>query len=209
MLEGIAAQATTPQGKSKGNSPPSAMKFNAILLAAVPAVLALPTGEASVEARQNLNAVTDELLFSLTLPGFTSRRNARNPPSLDWSSDNCSFSPDNPLGYPFEPGCQRHDFGYRNYKNQGRFTDANKLRIDNGLRSDLYYQCDVSGSGSLCRGLADVYYRAVRAFGRNAATAEAKSAADSELVQEYEQAVAEFETAMHEAQKRGEIPAVN
>jgi hypothetical protein len=39
-------------------------------------------------------------------------------------------------GYPFEPGCQRHDFGYRNYKAQGRFTDANKLRIDDNFLAE-------------------------------------------------------------------------
>ncbi|KAI9164104.1 hypothetical protein HJFPF1_05740 [Paramyrothecium foliicola] len=185
------------------------MKFNTILLAVLPTVLALPTGDdvAGLSSRQSNNAVTDQLLFSLSLPGFTSRRNARNPPGLDWSSDNCSWSPDNPLGYPFEPACHRHDFGYRNYKNQNRFTDANKLRIDNNFRTDLYYQCDVSGSGSLCRGLANVYYNAVRAFGRSAATSEALRTADNELVRVYEESVAEWEAALKEAQEKGEVPA--
>ena len=115
------------------------MKFTTVLLSALPAALALPTtgnGEANVEARQSLNTITDDLLFRTTLPGFTSRRNARNPPSLDWSSDSCSSSPDNPLGYPFEPACHRHDFGYRNYKAQSRFTDAGKLSIDNNFRTE-------------------------------------------------------------------------
>jgi hypothetical protein len=181
------------------------MKLTAVL-SFLPAALALPV-DSLIETRQTLNAVTDQLVFSLTLPGFTSRRNARNPPSLDWSSDNCSYSPDNPLGYPFEPACHRHDFGYRNFKAQGRFSDANKLRIDNNFRTDLYYQCNVSGSGSLCTGLANVYYAAVRAFGRSAATEQAMSVADDELVEAYRVAVAEYEAAFKEAQAKGEIPS--
>jgi Prokaryotic phospholipase A2 len=32
--------------------------------------------------------------------------------------------------------CQRHDFGYRNFKAQNRFTAANKLRIDDKFRGE-------------------------------------------------------------------------
>ena len=35
---------------------------------------------------------------------------------FDWSTDYCSSSPDNPLGFNFTLSCWRHDFGYRNYK---------------------------------------------------------------------------------------------
>src|SRR4051812_12810719 len=48
---------------------------------------------------------------------------------FDWSTDYCSSSPDNPLGYDFELSCWHHDFGYRNYKAVGQFP-ANKDRID-------------------------------------------------------------------------------
>lgn len=100
-------------------------------LTLLPAVLALPS-----EFKRSDASTTDRYLFDISLESFGSYRNARNPASLDWSSDNCSDSPDNPLGFPFTPGCQRHDFGYRNYKAQGRFTDAAKLRIDQNLRDE-------------------------------------------------------------------------
>ena len=67
--------------------------------------------------------------------------------------------------------CQRHDFGYRNYKAQSRFTDSNKLRIDNNLKSDLYNQCATESLTEVCDATADVYYAAVRAFGKKEATA--------------------------------------
>jgi len=72
--------------------------------------------------------------------------------------------------------CYRHDFGYRNYKAQSRFTDANKLRIDNNFKSDLYNQCQSESSPSICEGTADVYYAAVRAFGKQKALEVMKAA---------------------------------
>jgi hypothetical protein len=61
-------------------------------------------------------AATDHLLFSTTISAFEAARNAKNPPSLDWASDGCSSSPDNPFGFDFIEECHRHDFGYRNCK---------------------------------------------------------------------------------------------
>lgn len=117
------------------------MHFNALILALVPSVSALGvrrSGETGtgVLKRQDVDAVTDQLLFDDTLPEFITARNAEDPPYLDWSSDGCSDSPDNPLGFPFEPACYRHDFGYRNYKEQDRFTDSNRLKIDNNFKSE-------------------------------------------------------------------------
>lgn len=127
------------------------MKFNALALAALPAV-AVAVSSGSVK-RQSAEASTDELLFSVSLPTFISRRDALDPPGLDWSSNSCSYSPDNPFGFPFEcvlynlrgcevandvlsPACMRHDFGYRNYKAQDRFTDAGKLSIDDNFKDE-------------------------------------------------------------------------
>src|SRR5437879_1240621 len=45
--------------------------------------------------------------------------------AFDWSTDFCSASPDEPLGFDFRLPCARHDFGYRNYKVVGLFS-ANK-----------------------------------------------------------------------------------
>ncbi|KAH7016130.1 prokaryotic phospholipase A2-domain-containing protein [Microdochium trichocladiopsis] len=93
------------------------------------------------------------------------KHDARDPATLDWTTDDCMLSPDNPLGFPFVPACHRHDFGYNNYHKQNRFTTAGRLRIDNKFKTDLYYQCNSVTLKSLCRALAEVYYAAVRAFG--------------------------------------------
>ena len=108
-------------------------------------------------------AVTDDYVFTKTVSQFTTLR-AQQPyaDQLDWSSDGCSYSPDNPFGFKFLPTCHRHDFGYRNYKRQGRFSEANRLRIDNNFKSDMYKQC---GSNWTCKRTADLYYAAVREFG--------------------------------------------
>ncbi|SDG32363.1 phospholipase A2 [Lentzea fradiae] len=113
-------------------------------------------------------AVTDDYLYSKSLSQFTTLR-AQQPYAgqLDWSSDGCSSSPDNPFGFTFLPTCHRHDFGYRNYKRQSRFTEANRLRIDNNFKADMYNQC---GSNWACKRTADVYYAAVRQFGGSGAS---------------------------------------
>jgi hypothetical protein len=115
------------------------MKFLASILCLTSSVLALPAlGEvdASLAPRQTASQTTDQYLYSITLPTFTSHRNARNPATLSWTSGGCSSSPDNPFGFPFTPACHRHDFGYRNYKNQNRFTAAGKLRVDNQFKTE-------------------------------------------------------------------------
>lgn len=77
-----------------------------------------------------LEALTDEYLFEAELGEFMSRRAASDPPTVIWASDGCTLSPDNPLGFGFEPACNRHDFGYLNYRHQGRFTGDAKATID-------------------------------------------------------------------------------
>lgn len=83
--------------------------------------------------------------------------------------------------------CYRHDFAYRNFKSQSRFTDANKLLIDGNFKSDLYNQCKSESFASICRGVADIYYEAVRAFGNTKAAgvlATAQIAAKDEIAAE-------------------------
>jgi hypothetical protein len=108
-------------------------------------------------------AVTDDYVFTKTVGQFTTLR-AQQPYAgqLDWSSDGCSYSPDNPFGFKFLPACHRHDFGYRNFKRQSRFSEANRLRIDNRFKSDMYGICDGNWA---CNRTADLYYSAVRQFG--------------------------------------------
>ncbi|MFE9496563.1 phospholipase [Streptomyces collinus] len=86
--------------------------------------------------------------------------------AFDWSTDYCSSSPDNPLGFPFKMSCARHDFGYRNYKAAGIFS-ANKARLDSALYEDLKRVCNgYSGATkTACNSTAWTYYQAVKAFG--------------------------------------------
>jgi Prokaryotic phospholipase A2 len=85
---------------------------------------------------------------------------------FDWSTDYCSDSPDQPLGFDFRLPCWRHDFGYRNYKAVGTFS-ANKSRIDDYFYFDLKAKCATYNVivRPSCNGLAWTYYQAVKAFG--------------------------------------------
>jgi hypothetical protein len=85
---------------------------------------------------------------------------------FNWSTDYCSSSPDNPLGYDFTLSCYRHDFGYRNYKAAGQFP-ANKSRLDSAFYEDLKRKCNTypAVDRPACLSLAWVYYQAVSIFG--------------------------------------------
>ena len=89
---------------------------------------------------------------------------------FDWSTDYCSASPDNPLGFNFTLSCYRHDFGYRNYKAIGQFP-ANKSRLDSAFYEDLKRKCATYSSAvrPACISLAWTYYQAVKVFGTPAA----------------------------------------
>ncbi|MEV1287121.1 phospholipase [Micromonospora sp. NPDC049679] len=91
--------------------------------------------------------------------------------AFDWSTDYCSSSPDNPLGFDFTLACYRHDFGYRNYKAAGQFP-GNKNRLDSAFYEDLKRKCATYSSSvrPACTSLAWTYYEAVRAFGAPALT---------------------------------------
>lgn len=133
-------------------------------------------------------------------------------------------------GFPFDPACQRHDFGYRNYKAQNRFTDSGKLSIDNNFKDEyarpsnlpslvyiiavlltytsLYDQCAGESAQGACESLADVYYAAVRAFGREAAEGVEATSASEEDVKEYNARVTVYKYKVAEAQGKGELPAL-
>ncbi|RCV53177.1 phospholipase [Marinitenerispora sediminis] len=151
--------------------------FFAVTLVGLLSLLGTGVAHAALPPAQ-LQAVTDDYLYSRSLAEFSSIR-AQQPyaDQLDWSSDACSWSPDQPIGYDFTSSCHRHDFGYRNYKLQSRFTEENRLRIDNNFRDDMYSVC---GSSSTCRGVANIYYAAVRQFGGSStSTAEALTRANA------------------------------
>ncbi|CEJ81531.1 Putative Secretory phospholipase A2 [[Torrubiella] hemipterigena] len=154
------------------------MKFSILSVAALMATAtatAIPTPAEALsvlEARAGActNAGVDNLLLHTSIEDFEKARNAKNPSGCDWSSDNCSSSPDKPDGYNFIPSCQRHDFGYRNTKKQNRFKEM-KTKIDDNFHNDLYKYCSQfhglsSWKGVECRRLADIYVAAVRKFGK-------------------------------------------
>ena len=86
--------------------------------------------------------------------------------AFDWSTDGCSSSPDQPLGFDFRLSCHRHDFGYRNFKKLSVFP-ANKSRVDNAFYADLKAVCAhyKAPAKQTCLSLAWTYYQAVVAFG--------------------------------------------
>ena len=134
--------------------------------AAATSALLFTAGTAHADlSGSELRAITDKYLFEISLDDFVSTRaEAPYADQLDWASDGCSHAPQKPLGHDFTHACQRHDFGYRNYKKQHRFTEKNRLKIDNKFRSDMYTVC---GRNLQCRAVADVYYLAVREFGNS------------------------------------------
>lgn len=124
----------------------------------------------AVTAEQKLS-----VLSSWTQPNSTSYNNwnsARQNQAawaeyaFDWSTDYCSDSPDQPLGFDFRLPCWRHDFGYRNYKAMGQFP-ANKSHIDDAFYFDLRAKCATYSIWvrSACYSLAWSYYQAVKNFG--------------------------------------------
>jgi hypothetical protein len=130
-------------------------------------------GPPAIGANADPKDITDTLLFHTPMPAFLAARNSKlYAHLLDWSSDGCSASPDHPLGFNFLDGCFRHDFGYRNYKRQGRFTEYTRMQIDTNLKEDLYSECNAMHGHAFdavkrieCHAIADTYYKFVRWFG--------------------------------------------
>ncbi|HLL64580.1 MAG TPA: phospholipase [Micromonosporaceae bacterium] len=144
------------------------------LLATPLTALLLVFALASPAAAATLNAKL-AVLSSWTQPTATSF-NAWNAARIDqarwasygfdWSTDHCSLSPDQPLGFDFRTACWHHDFGYRNYKALGRFT-ANRARVDRTFYFDMRTSCRAYTPvvRPACYSVAWTYYRAVVTFG--------------------------------------------
>jgi Prokaryotic phospholipase A2 len=126
-----------------------------------------PASAAPADKPQVLSSWTQTSASSYN--AFIAARNNQSawaPYGFDWSTDYCSDSPDNPLGFPFKLSCARHDFGYRNYKDEGDFS-ANKARLDSMLYADLERVCATYSGASkdACDSLAWTYYQAVKNLG--------------------------------------------
>lgn len=112
---------------------------------------------------------TDRLLFSTSMSNFLAAKRAKNPGNLNWNDDGCTILDDTPTLYKFNflPSCQRHDFGYRNYKAQNRCTYDDRKRIDQNFLKDMNNECGKhSGIKKLaCLKTAGEYYALVRPAG--------------------------------------------
>ena len=138
--------------------------------AAMVAVLAIASPAAAVTPAEKLSVMSSWSQTSAS--SYNAWNSARlnkgawSTYAFDWSTDYCSSSPDNPLGFNFTLSCARHDFGYRNWKAVGQFP-ANKSRVDSAFYEDLKRVCNgYSGAtATACNSTAWTYYQAVKAFG--------------------------------------------
>lgn len=134
-------------------------------------VLGVASPAAAATFEQRVAVVSSFTQTSLS--SYNTWLNARNNQAawadyqFDWSTDYCSSSPDNPLGFNFQLSCARHDFGYRNHKMLGIFTSAAKDRVDSAFYEDLKRKCATYNwvVRPACYSLAWTYYQAVREFG--------------------------------------------
>ncbi|MCT2279923.1 phospholipase [Micromonospora chalcea] len=139
--------------------------------------LATPAA-AAVSTQQKLSVLTSWTQTSASsYNAWNSARQNRSPWTeygFDWSTDYCSSSPDNPIGFNFKLSCYRHDFGYRNHKAMGVFS-ASKSRLDDAFYADLKRVCATYNAvvRPACYSLAWTYYQAVSVFGSVAAVSQA------------------------------------
>ncbi|MFG1940522.1 phospholipase [Micromonospora tulbaghiae] len=139
--------------------------------------LATPAA-AAVSTQQKLSVLTSWTQTSASsYNAWNSARQNRAPWTeygFDWSTDYCSSSPDNPIGFNFKLSCYRHDFGYRNHKAMGVFS-AGKSRLDSAFYADLKRVCATYNAvvRPACYSLAWTYYQAVSVFGSVAAVSQA------------------------------------
>jgi Prokaryotic phospholipase A2 len=133
-------------------------------------VFGLAEPAAAVTADQKLTVLSSWTQTSATSQNawLSARANqgAWTEYGFDWSTDYCSSSPDNPLGFDFRLSCARHDFGYRNYKAVNLFP-TNKSRLDSAFYEDLKRKCATYSAvvRPACYSLAWTYYQAVKTFG--------------------------------------------
>jgi hypothetical protein len=133
-------------------------------------VLGLATAASATTAEQKL-AMLGSFTYS-PVDSYNSWNSARQNQgawvdyAFDWSTDYCSNSPDQPLGFDFRMSCWRHDFGYRNYKAVGQFP-SNKDHVDGAFYADLKRKCATYNFfvRASCYSLAWTYYEAVHLFG--------------------------------------------
>lgn len=140
--------------------------FLPLLLLAAPLASALPLVARDEAPKEE---VTDKFLFETPLADFlVEKANDAHDRRLIWTDDGCSSASSTPFDLPFLQACQRHDFGYDNYKTQDRFSEDNRKKLDENFKADLGTICaavDDNDKKLLCEQTREVYYMAVRQFG--------------------------------------------
>lgn len=124
----------------------------------------------SPHSAATLGSVVERGVFATELTEFPRfvRENRRFYSDLDWSTDYCSapFVGNTGRSFNFRLPCQRHDFGYRNLKIIGAFTEENRRRVDDRFLADMKTTCaprPVTQKYN-CYLWADTFYAAVRVF---------------------------------------------
>ncbi|KAF3932970.1 hypothetical protein ABW20_dc0103416 [Dactylellina cionopaga] len=173
------------------SSPNPAIRIRSLLISRA---VAAPSCTLDIECKTNSE------IFSITLSDFINnyRNKGKNSPPLVYDSDGCSvpqevadffhIDKDYPYGYDFLNVCYRHDFGYRNFKLQNRFTEPNREKLDLKFKDDLLAQCTAQYPNAgifhpvdylnkeWCKVVAGVYFDFVRLCGRDNCTLEAAKA---------------------------------
>jgi hypothetical protein len=146
--------------------------FASTALWATTASANLPGGGGSTSLRQQAVSI-----MNLHYKGFMWLKHHDRVRPFVWSSDGCSWTPNFKyfdLAKIFNPACQLHDFGYRNFGKGLRLGHNEKTRawIDGRFHTEMDRICDDKwghhwwqwANKEACRGEADVMYRAVRKF---------------------------------------------
>lgn len=124
----------------------------------------------SPHSAATLGSVVERGVFATELAEFPRfvRENRRFYRDLDWSTDYCSapFVGNTGRSFNFRLPCQRHDFGYRNLKIIGAFTEENRKRVDDRFHADMKSTCTPRRVTQRynCYLWADTFYAAVRIF---------------------------------------------
>lgn len=139
--------------------------FAVAMVAALSIVTAAPAGALTVPEKQQV--LYRELASVSVFNSMYATRTTSPNNEFNWTTDLCSWSPDNPFGFNFSSACRRHDFNYRNFKDNSIWNTTNKGQIDTVFYNDMKAICVPYSwfKEASCKGLAGTYYNAVRSFG--------------------------------------------
>ena len=146
------------------------------MLVAVTSVLPAQLPPVALTITQPNPALSDidamrHIEFDLDIVTFTRQRFSlrRQYPTLDWTSDGCSAPIVGSEGrsFNFRAACNRHDFGYRNFKALAIFDTSTRRLIDEQLRRDMIAYCSSQRRTFKVRCIAwsEIFYKMVRAAG--------------------------------------------